>query len=103
MVQHRQPQGQQEGITAGAAAWYATAITATAAASSPSSAAAVSTNRFANGNGQSQLEGERGEQERGTSWQQLYNSWLPRAETDNNGQERCSCKASAQQRVAALG
>ena len=61
MVQHRQPQGQQEGITAGAAAWYATAITATAAASSPSSAAAVFTNRFANGNGQSQLEGERGE------------------------------------------
>ena len=43
------------------------------------------------------------EQERGTSWQQLYNSWLPRAATDNNGQERCSRKASAQQQVAALG
>ena len=43
------------------------------------------------------------EQERGTSWQQLYNSWLPRAATDDNGQERCSCKASAQQQVAALG
>jgi hypothetical protein len=43
------------------------------------------------------------EQERGTSWQQLYNSWLPRAATDDNGQERCSCKASVQQQVAALG